>query len=217
MNEQAPRIDTLPPTRKLLRSTGIALLVAALLLVVIVLPAEYGIDPTRIGGLLGLTEMGEIKTSLEAESQLAPPPCTPVACAPAPAPAPAANAPVPAAPVANAPPPAPADAAKGRNDVTVVTLEPGASTEVKLAMKEGARVTFDWSSDSGGVNFDLHADNPAGGFQSYKKGVGAATDNGELVAAFDGNHGWYWRNRTDAAVTITLTTTGDYQGVVRSP
>ena len=29
---------------------------------------------------------------------------------------------------------------------------------------------------------------------------------GELVAAFTGNHGWFWRNRTDAPVTVTLRT-----------
>ena len=34
------------------------------LLVTMVLPAEYGIDPTGVGRVLGLTEMGEIKQQL---------------------------------------------------------------------------------------------------------------------------------------------------------
>ena len=33
---------------------------------------------------------------------------------------------------------------------------------------------------------------------------------GELVAAFDGKHGWFWRNRTRGPVTITLKVQGNY-------
>ena len=33
---------------------------------------------------------------------------------------------------------------------------------------------------------------------------------GALVAAFTGNHGWFWRNRSDAPVTLTLRTEGAY-------
>lgn len=57
-----------PSPRKLLRSTLIALAVAVLLLVTVVLPAEYGIDPTGVGRVLGLTRMGEIKTRLAKEA-----------------------------------------------------------------------------------------------------------------------------------------------------
>ena len=57
-----------PSARALLRSTVIALVVAAALLLTVVLPAEYGIDPTRVGRLLGLTQMGEIKVRLAREA-----------------------------------------------------------------------------------------------------------------------------------------------------
>ena len=33
------------------------------------MPAEYGVDPTRVGSVFGLTEMGRIKVSLAAEAQ----------------------------------------------------------------------------------------------------------------------------------------------------
>ncbi|RCS23051.1 transmembrane anchor protein, partial [Phyllobacterium salinisoli] len=33
---------------------------------------------------------------------------------------------------------------------------------------------------------------------------------GVLEAGFDGNHGWFCRNRGKADVTITLRTNGDY-------
>ncbi len=57
-----------PSPRAPLRSTLVALAVAGLLLVTIVLPAEYGIDPTGAGRVLGLTRMGEIKTRLAREA-----------------------------------------------------------------------------------------------------------------------------------------------------
>jgi hypothetical protein len=61
----------LPSSRTLLRSTLLALAVAAALLVTVVLPAEYAIDPTGIGRVLGLTRMGEIKVSLAREAAAA--------------------------------------------------------------------------------------------------------------------------------------------------
>ena len=60
-----------PDTRKLLRSTLMAAAVALVLLITVVLPAEYGIDPTRIGRVLGLTQMGEIKVRLAREAATA--------------------------------------------------------------------------------------------------------------------------------------------------
>lgn len=58
----------MPSRRALLRSTMIAAVVAIVVLFVIVLPAEYGYDPTGIGRPLGLTEMGEIKMRLAKEA-----------------------------------------------------------------------------------------------------------------------------------------------------
>ena len=64
-----PPPDALAPTsRQLIRSTILAVVVAALLLVTCVLPAEYGVDPTGVGGLLGLTQMGEVKMALAEEA-----------------------------------------------------------------------------------------------------------------------------------------------------
>ncbi len=58
----------LPSSRALVRSTLIALAVAGALLLTAVLPAEYGIDPTGAGRVLGLTQMGEIKVRLAREA-----------------------------------------------------------------------------------------------------------------------------------------------------
>ena len=63
-NTDLPTRAELPSTGKLLRSTLLAAVIAIALLVTVVLPAEYAIDPTGAGRLLGLTEMGEIKAQL---------------------------------------------------------------------------------------------------------------------------------------------------------
>ncbi|PII37925.1 hypothetical protein T190_28850 [Sinorhizobium meliloti CCBAU 01290] len=59
------------------------------------------------------------------------------------------------------------------------------------------------------MNFDMHGDGGADS-ASYEKGRGTAEDSGVLEAAFDGNHGWFWRNRTSEPVTVTLKTDGGY-------
>lgn len=53
----------------LLRTTLGAAAAAGAILLLFWLPAEHGIDPTRVGRLLGLTEMGEIKQQLYAEAE----------------------------------------------------------------------------------------------------------------------------------------------------
>ncbi len=57
----------LPSSARLFRSTVFALAVAGLLLVTCVLPAEYGVDPTGVGRMLGLTPMGEFKRAAAEE------------------------------------------------------------------------------------------------------------------------------------------------------
>ncbi len=205
MTEQIPPASALPSTRTLLRSTAIAAAVATALLVTVVLPAEYGVDPTGIGGVLGLTEMGETKLALEKEAVQAEqrPTVAAVPCAPPPA-----------ATVATPDVKAPPVVAKAPSDVTQVTLAPGEGKEVKLTMREGARVSFSWATDKGVVNYDLHSDHPTtGAYHGYGKGKGLATHEGVLVAAFEGRHGWFWRNRTDGVITVTLKTEGDYQEI----
>ena len=76
-----PTSVELPSSQQLLKSTCTAIVTAAVLLVTVVLPSEYAIDPTGIGRALGLSEMGEIKTQLaaEAEADLAATPAAPAA------------------------------------------------------------------------------------------------------------------------------------------
>jgi hypothetical protein len=53
-----------PSANKILESTFLAAAVAIAIVVCVFLPAEHAIDPTGVGRLLGLTQMGEIKHQL---------------------------------------------------------------------------------------------------------------------------------------------------------
>lgn len=217
-NTDLPRRAELPSSAQLLKSTAMAAVSAAVLLVAVVLPSEYGIDPTGAGRALGLTAMGEIKQELAreaaAEAQAgtqataalaAPAPALPASPGPTETPAPTASAAAAAEPAV-------------RNDEVSVTLKPGEAAEYKLSMQEGAKVEYEWTSVGGGVNFDAHGDPvkaPRGFYHGYGKGRNSGGETGELVAAFDGTHGWFWRNRSGQTVTITLKVRGAYSGIKR--
>ena len=57
-----------PSAMQLLKSTAIALVVAIVLLLTVIIPAEYGVDPTGVGRILGLKEMGEMKADSNKKS-----------------------------------------------------------------------------------------------------------------------------------------------------
>ena len=68
-NTKLPTLNELPSTAQLLRSTIIAAIIACVLLVTVVMPSEYAIDPTGVGRALGLTQMGEVKIQLAEEAR----------------------------------------------------------------------------------------------------------------------------------------------------
>ncbi|OYW58607.1 MAG: transmembrane anchor protein [Bosea sp. 12-68-7] len=216
-NSDIPTRAELPTSAQLLRSTAIAIVAAAGILVTIVLPAEYAIDPTGIGRMLKLTEMGEIKTQLAAEAE-----ADRLKDGPAPAtPSPDQRSSLLTTLAGLFVSPAQAGervvlAQAEKTDETVITLEPTKGAEYKLTMAKGAQVTFDWSVKDGVVNYDMHGTpGPGAKEKSYKTGRAVAGDTGVLTAEFDGGHGWFWRNRGTKPVTIFLRTKGAYAEIKR--
>ena len=62
----------------------------------------------------------------------------------------------------------------------------------------------------------MHGSPQGGGKeQSYKAQRGVTEDQGVLTAGFDGAHGWFFRNRGSATVTVTLKTNGAYSDLKR--
>jgi len=215
-------------SRGLLKATLGAAVAAGAILTFVWLPAEYGIDPTGTGHLLGLTEMGHIKNQLHIEADADAAAARDASNGISDANAlqitqqlesiqtqlDAISAAVGSRSTASA-----ATQTTETSEPTVEwrdesshTLKPGEGTEVKMVMEEGATAEFEWSANGAVVNHDTHGD-AHGKSISYKKGRSVPEQTGELTAAFTGNHGWYWRNRTTEDVVITLRTRGDYKGM----
>jgi hypothetical protein len=211
-NTNIPAERELPSTKKLVKSTVIAAIVAGVLLVTVVMPAEYGIDPTGVGKITGLKQMGDIKMSLAQEAA-----AEKQATAQATQEAPVATAVVKTvsdAPVAAEPQPSSAIASPVRQDETMLTLAPNEGAEIKVVMKKGEKVTYSWSTNGGVANFDVHGDSKELNiyYHGYYKGREKSKE-GVLEAAFDGSHGWFWRNRTANPLTVTLKTNGTYTDI----
>jgi len=149
-NAEIPKDVELPSSKKLLKSTAIAAVSAIVVLVTCVMPAEYAIDPTGIGKVLGLSKMGEIKQSLAEESengigeaQVASIPnqvkqetenlssALPLG----------SSSKMPMPPIAK--------------ETISLELKPNQATEVKLSMPKDASVAFDWKSSGGGLNYNV--------------------------------------------------------------
>ena len=206
-NASKPSSNELPSSAALLRSTVFAIIGAVIILVMIVLPSEYGIDPTGVGRVLGLTEVGEIKIQLatEAEEQMG----SVEAMIEAPRSSAQNTQGVVVSDASGSSESASSVEPGKRNDEVSIELAPGEGTEVKLVMNAGDQADFDWTANGGLLNYDQHGDG-GGRSISYEKGRGVPEDNGVIEAAFDGNHGWFWRNRTETVVKLTLRTSGAY-------
>jgi hypothetical protein len=166
---------------------GAALLIAGLILVAAVLPAEYGVDPLGIGTKLGLTALGEVQKSIQAfEANRA--------------------GGSPGAPVV-----APQEHAYHDETVTF-TIPPHDYMEYKYRLDKGEALLYSWQATAA-VNYEFHAEPdgaPRGYAETYEKKTETPSASGTLTAPFSGIHGWYWENPTDIEVTVTISAAGFY-------
>jgi hypothetical protein len=179
----APHIGEVPSRRQLNKATAVAFGVAAVLLVATVMPAEYGVDPTGVGRLLGLTQMGEVKNGAATESESSGDVLT-----------------LDEEPLVFS----------LQTGEESVLLPPGEGREVKATMQKGGQFDYQWSTDGPAVHYELHGE-PKGGargeYSSYD--IGSSTGmSGKFQAPFDGTQGWYWRNDSAQPVTVTVKATG---------
>lgn len=196
----------LPSSTSLFKATAIAAGIAGTLLVTVVLPAEYGMDPIGTGRLLGLDALKQ-PASTEATS-------IPVAQG--------VSAP------ANTVLATKADAAFGkqagrsldatavsladgtiRHDSISVTLPPGKGAEVKARLRVGEGLTFQWHATAE-VAVDMHGEQPnaKNTWTSYSVELAQKGASGTFVAPFEGSHGWYWQNRGPEPVTVSIEVSG---------
>jgi hypothetical protein len=196
--------EPVPSRTRTLKGLALAAIVAAIVVVTLVLPAEYGIDPTGVGKVLGLTAMKAapatksetaalIDDVLAGNDALA---TTGSGDEPTPLPNPAVHQP---------------QAAEPQSETLVIKLGPDEKTEIKAQLGKGKMILYSWSVAGGKVYVDFHGHDPALGdkfWVRYEEADGITGRNGSLVAPFKGEHGWYWLNVSDGPVTITLKVTG---------
>ena len=186
----APELP-LPSLSSLVNATGIALVIACVLLVFVVFPAEYNIDPTGFGKAIGLTRLSapEVEDTSDGD---------------------ALN-----------PNDGNAGSARedrvvieipaGRGLEYKFALKAGEKMVYNWTIDEGDNAS---GPDSENIIYDFHGE-PTGGekgfFESYSVSY-ARGAKGTFTAPFDGVHGWYWNNNTGTSpVRIILTTSGSYE------
>jgi hypothetical protein len=192
-----------------LRGLAIAAVVAAIALFTLVLPAEYGYDPTGIGRHLGLMAMSDARASAAGSIEDVTGGNDELKAAegassmdPLPLPNPAVSQ---------------LEAAAPRTETIEVTLGFDEKTEIKALLGKGKVILYDWSVEGGKVYVDFHGHDPSKGdayWVRYEEADGITQRSGSLVAPFDGEHGWFWLNVSDQPVKIRLTVTGYQQKLV---
>jgi len=215
---QEGHISSAVPRRSLFLILGGSVLVATILLVTLVLPAEYGIDPLGTGKTLGLTAIAEAASPAELPQAVAGATILPVL-----------------QPTKHASRWGESAVVKGsfigqperfKLDAREIVLEPGEGMEIKYHLAKGAGLIYSWTA-TGVVLFDFHAEpdvKPSGEerneeyFESYDTEDVAGKDqaHGTLIAPSTGIHGWYWENASTETIKLKLVSSGFYDWIFHS-
>jgi hypothetical protein len=106
-----------------------------------------------------------------------------------------------------------------KHEILEIPLELDSSVEYKAEMEQGDSIVYRWSVDNGDTYFDFHG-HPntleTEFFTRYREGEGS-TGSGSIVAAYKGQHGWFWLNISDHPITIKLEVAGFYDKIVLLP
>ena len=192
----------LPTRAQLFKATGTAMLLAGLILIIAVLPAEYGLDPTGIGRKLGILGMSTAVA-----------PAKPAEAEPL-----AARAAI-ASPVAGAlhNEHVSQSLTPFQSQEMSVTLAPKEGAEIKARMLKGAQFTFAWDAGGTPVEFDMHGEKLNAAKDEFTSFWLADLPQaaGTFTAPFDGAHGWYWQNNSSAPVTVKVRVSGFYSELYR--
>ena len=196
MNEEG-HVPVAPPRRQLLWAVATAVVAATVVFAIAVLPAEFRLDPTGVGRVLGLDRLAG---PVEVEA---------VAVAPE-----GGSATY----MADVP---------FRSDTIDIPLRRAGAlfqdeTEFKMRLKQGAVVVYSWSVPQVTVHdefyYEFHGHSvPEAGSQNpeikvtrLQEDVGPSA-NGALIAPYDGLWGWYLQNQSGGPVVVKLRIAGYYE------
>lgn len=206
--------DINPPlleTKQIVKATVFALVLGSVLFVTAVLPAEYGIDPLGTGKSLGFSRLYQPESPIavstvetDGKQSYSPLKLEELGSGP--------NVPIPKE-VNN---PAPAKQFQQRQDSVTIRVPAGKGLEYKINVLKYGQVKYEWVTDKGVLYFDFHGEpaqvNP--GKDEYYDSYTAAYSNniiGTFLAPFEGRHGWYFKNKTDSEIVVSLRIRGEYR------
>lgn len=213
-NENSMANIQAPSRQRILKATGLAVLIAAVIFFTVVLPAELGKDPLHTGAALGLMNLSK-SVDAAANSGAASIDATP------------------AAPVREAGAAGEAPVVKGtfvaqpgryKIDSRELTLGAGEGMEIKYHMQKGAGMVYSWTANRK-VQYEFHGEpdvKPAGSgedyFESYEKddAQGIKESHGTFSAPSTGIQGWFWDNESDGPVSVKLVTAGFYDYILQN-
>jgi hypothetical protein len=170
-------------------AAGAALLVAGLILVMFILPAQFGVDPLGSGARVGLLNPGVTGQQVQALETAA-----------------STNGQGEQAVIV-----VPQEHAFQQETIEF-KVAAGEGMEYKYRLDKGEALLFSWKA-TGPVNYEFHAEpdgGPRGYAQTYETGQARSEASGTLIAPFFGIHGWFWENRGGQEITVTLTAAGYY-------
>src|SRR5579862_2794231 len=188
-NEQTPSMRTInqPSKAALAKATGLALLVALLVLFTAVLPAEYGFDPLKTGAKLGLTGISQADEGVKGRAAATPAPGQAGVYTP--------------------------QTKTYKVDSEDFELGPNEGVEMKYHMEKGAVLVYGWKAE-GKLTFEFHGEpdqKPSKDyFESYELDdkIGKDASYGSFTAPSTGIHGWFWQNKSHKDVKFHLTVAG---------
>jgi hypothetical protein len=215
-----------PSRRAIVKATVLALAVAAVLLVTVILPAEYAIDPLGTGKALRLTDLSKADAA-KAQAK---------AAAPAPTTASAGSKTLNASIIPTLEPAADGGAPRMKGtfieqqkgykmDSREMELKAGEGLEIKYNMKKGAGMVYSWTA-SDKLLFEFHGEpnvKPAGKegtdyYETYDidNQTGKDQGHGTFIAPSSGIHGWFWENKTPNAVKLKIVSSGFYDWIFQN-
>jgi hypothetical protein len=187
---------------KLITKLGLGAITGAALLVAVVLPAEYGIDPTGMGRAAGLTQMAQPAETFSADLSFN---------------------------VGDYDPSAERidESVQGlihlqdspfQSEVIDIEIEDYGEVEYKFVMPADTTFVYSWevlNAVGDGVYYDFHGhpssadavNFPEDFEMAYARGEGTA-QNGSFTAPFSGYHGFYLMNIEEGPITVRLSVSG---------
>ena len=103
-----------------------------------------------------------------------------------------------------------------KSETLEIELAGDSRVEYKVFMSQGDSFAFNWRVGGEEIYYDFHAHDDAFGEEFYTRYADgrSTSQSGTIVAAYDGQHGWYWQNLEPDDVTLTLIVAGFYDQIL---